>query len=140
LDNWLVTRAYKNHKRDFSRVFVVCSGGQRVVGYYALSSYAIERKDTPIGDAPNPFPAVLMGRLAVDKTCQGMGLGQSLLRDALLRVLSARQDIGIKVIVVHALNEKVAKFYKQLGFQELGKARLELFITVSDLEETFARL
>lgn len=141
MDRWLAHRAYKNHKKDFSRVFVVCTEQNRVVAYYALSSYAIERKALPnLEDSPDPIPAVLLGRLAVDSAFQKNGLGSSLVQDALLRILSAKQNIGIKAIIVHALNDKAAKFYKTLGFEDLGRARLELFITVADLEETFANL
>lgn len=138
LDDWLVQRAYLNHTKGFSKVFVICNDNTEVVGYYALSSYAIERKDAPdIRQAPNPIPAVLLGRLAVDQKYQGQGIGQDLMQDALKRIISAKENIGIKAIVVHALNEKVALYYKTLGFEEMPKSKLELFITVSDLEETF---
>lgn len=138
MDDWLKKRALKNHHNDYSRVFVVTTDESRVIGYYALSAYTIEKENSlNMRDAPNPVPAVLLGRLAVDNDFQGVGLGTSLLQDALHRILSAKQDIALKVIVVHALNAKVAGYYQQLGFRSLKSDGLELFITVADLEETY---
>lgn len=141
LDDWLVKRALKNQQNNYSNVFVITTDNHKVIGYYALSSYAIARENiVDMRSAPDPVPAVLLGRLAVDKNYQGHGLGEGLLRDALNRIISAKQDIAIKVIVVHALNERVVGYYQQLGFEKLSSDSLTLYITVSDLEETYKTL
>lgn len=138
MDDWLKKRALKNHQNDFSSVFVTTTDDEFVIGYYALSSYAVTRQNIPdMRNAPDPVPAVLLGRLAVDKKFQGRGLGQSLLQDALNRIISAKQDMAIKIIVVHALNEQVFGYYQQQGFEPLTSDKLTLYITVADLIETY---
>src|SRR5438552_1513815 len=66
---------------------------------------------------PDPIPVVVLGRLAIDTTQQGRGLGRGLFRDAGLRVLQAADTIGIRGILVHAISEDAHKFYVALGFE-----------------------
>lgn len=65
---------------------------------------------------PDPIPVMLMGRLAVDKAWQGNGVGRGLLRDAILRTLSAAEIAGIRALLVHALDDDAANFYARNGF------------------------
>lgn len=65
---------------------------------------------------PDPVPVMLLGRLAVDLTAQGMGLGRALLKDAILRTLNAAEISGMRALLVHALEEKAAAFYRHNGF------------------------
>lgn len=59
---------------------------------------------------PDPIPVVILGRLAIDRTYQGAGLGRALVRDAGLRVIQAADAIGIRGMVVHALSESAKDF------------------------------
>jgi GNAT superfamily N-acetyltransferase len=87
LDDWLRKRARGNHAEGGSRVYVTCDkdgAGKRVAGYYALASGSISPELAPGGfrrNMPNPIPAVILGRLAVDKSWQGKGVGRSLMQD-----------------------------------------------------------
>lgn len=65
---------------------------------------------------PDPVPAIVLGRLAVDKASQNGGLGADLLHDAVLRALRAAREIGARVILCEALNERAKRFYLQHGF------------------------
>ena len=65
---------------------------------------------------PDPIPVMVLGRLAIDTNWQGKGLGKALLQDAVLRTLQAAQIAGIRAIVVHAMHEKAAAFYRKCGF------------------------
>jgi GNAT superfamily N-acetyltransferase len=62
------------------------------------------------------IPFMVLGRLAVDQAWQGKGLGMALLWDAVLRTLQAAEIAGIRAILVHALHEKAASFYRHAGF------------------------
>ena len=118
LDDWLGQRAAKNESSGASRTYVVCEGA-RVVGYYCLSSGSVEYREAPgkVGrNMPDPIPVMLMGRLAIDKTQQGKGLGKALLKDALLRTLKAAEIVGMRALLVHALDEEAARFYRHNGF------------------------
>jgi len=118
LDDWLRQRALKNQSSDASRTYVVCEG-TCVVGYYCISAGSVAQKGAPRKikrNMPDPIPVMVIGRLAVDKTAQGNGLGQALLRDAILRTLGVSQVAGIKALLVHALDEEAAAFYHKYDF------------------------
>jgi len=64
---------------------------------------------------PDALPVVVLGRLAVDRRHQG--LGRALVADALRRSLAARRLIGARALLVHAIDEQAAAFYRSLGFR-----------------------
>ena len=118
LDNWLRQRAERNERSGASRTYVVCEDAH-VVGYYCLASGSVESRNAPgrvRRNMPDPIPVMLMGRLAVDKTKQGTGLGRALLKDAILRTLKAADIAGIRALLVHALDQQAANFYLHNGF------------------------
>jgi len=120
LDTWLTNRAMTNHLTGVSRTYVA-TDGDRVVGYYCLSSAAMGLKEAPRSmrhGMPDPLPMVLMGRLAVDTRYKGQGLGRALLFDAVQRAESAADIIGVRGVMVHALHETAKSFYLRHGFKE----------------------
>ena len=132
LDRWLRDRAVVNESSRASRSYVVCSGG-RVVGYYSLAAASVVHSDAPGSvrrNMPDPVPAMLLGRLAVDRQWQGRGLGEDLVRDAILRTLKAARIAGMRAIVVHAIDERAAAFYRRLGFQASPRNPLFLALTL----------
>jgi GNAT superfamily N-acetyltransferase len=104
-----------------SRTVVVCSEeGNTVIAYACLSAGAIVLAEVPGAlrrNMPDPLPVVVLGRLAVDRRHQGQGLGQALVADALRRSLAARRLIGARALLVHAIDEQAAAFYRSLGFR-----------------------
>ena len=119
LDNWLTQRALKNEANNSTRTFVVCNG-DNVVGYYSLAAGSVMRDHATSKlqrNSPDPIPVIILCRLAVQSGLQGRGIGRSLVRDALLRSIRAAEDIGVRAILVHALDGKVVKFYLDLGFE-----------------------
>src|SRR5690349_17453634 len=98
-----------------ARTFVVHDDEQdRVVGYHALTAASIERSEATSraakGMPRHPIPAALLARLAVDQSVQGRGLGAWLLRDAMLRTLSAADALAIRVLLVHAIDDQAKSF------------------------------
>jgi GNAT superfamily N-acetyltransferase len=135
LDHWLKHRARGNQASGASRVYVVCRG-DIVVGYYALAAGAIERDEAPSKvrrNMPSPVPVIVLGRLAVDNREQGNGIGAALLRDALLRALSASREIGAAAVLVHALNDRAKAFYLEHGFVESPIEPLVLMLRIKDI-------
>jgi predicted N-acetyltransferase YhbS len=61
---------------------------------------------------PDPVPAALLGRLAIDHAWQGRGLGSALPRDAVLRVVGAAETIGVRALLVHAISDEAKGFYE----------------------------
>lgn len=118
LDEWLTRRALKNQTIGASRTYVV-TDSQRVVGYYALAAGSVLAQVAPgviRRNMPEPIPVMVLGRLAVDQQWQGQGLGKALLRNAIFRTLQAAEIAGIRAILVHALHEQAATFYRKAGF------------------------
>lgn len=66
---------------------------------------------------PDPIPVIVLARLAVDRRAQGGKLGAALLRDAVHRVVAASETVGIRALLVHALNDRAKQFYEHYGFQ-----------------------
>lgn len=136
LDRYLTDRALTNHLADLARCYVCVDGeSNRVVGFYTLSAVAVEHADLPgrgRRHAPNPVPAVLLGRLAVDRKAQGTGLGRLLVRDAILSTLAAADRIGVRLLIVHALHEQATAFYSTLGFRPSPTDPLHLYLLLSD--------
>ncbi|UYM15871.1 GNAT family N-acetyltransferase [Endozoicomonas euniceicola] len=119
LTEWLKKTALKNQSANASRTFVVCKG-DRVVGYYALSSGSIERMQTPKSLArnmPDPIPVTVLGRLGIDQEHQGVRIGSGLLKDAMMRTLVVSQHVGVKAMLVHAISGEARQFYFQYGFK-----------------------
>jgi GNAT superfamily N-acetyltransferase len=81
---------------------------------------------------PDLVPAMVLGRLAVDKAHQGQGLGTGLLRDALLRTMQAADIAGIRAILVHAISESVKRFYEGYGFVASPLDPMTVMITVAE--------
>lgn len=136
LDRYLADRALTNHISDIARCYVCMDGDtDRIVGFYTLSAVAVEHANLPgrvRRNAPNPVPAVLLGRLAVDRKAQGAGLGRLLVRDAILSTLAAADRIGVRILLVHALHEQAAAFYEALGFKLSPTDPLHLYLPLSD--------
>lgn len=132
LDDWLRRRALQNEESGASRAYVVCMG-RKVVGYYALAVGAVAHVVAPgriRRNMPDPVPAMVLGRLAVDQSAQGQNIGQGLLRDAILRTIQAAVIAGIRAILVHAISERAKQFYLKSGFSPSPLDPMTLMITV----------
>jgi GNAT superfamily N-acetyltransferase len=136
LNDWLKQRAAQNQANGASRTFVAC-GGARVMAYYALASSALAPAQAPgrfRRNMPDPIPVVVVGRLAVDKTLHGSGLGRGLFQDAARRVIHAAEAIGIRGMLVHALSGEARAFYLRLGLSESPLDPMTLMVTIADLQ------
>lgn len=136
LDEWLRKRALKNSSSGGSRCFVICQG-KIVIGYYSLSSGAVAHEVAPKAmrrNMPDPLPAMLLGRLAVDRQYHNQGLGSALLRDAMLRTLSISQEIGVALMFVHALHDQAKQFYLSRGFVPSPLQPMTLMMTVATIQ------
>ncbi|HXP73142.1 MAG TPA: GNAT family N-acetyltransferase [Stellaceae bacterium] len=136
LDTWLKTRALSNQEKGFTVVMVVHDGG-RVVGYYGLAPTAVVPSAMPrsvkTGQPPNPIPCLLLGQLATDEAWAGQGIGTSLLRHALIRCVAGARLIGGRALVVNALDEGAAEFWRRRGFLPSKDDPLTLFRSLSDV-------
>ena len=131
LNVWLKRHALKNEGRT-SRTYVVAQG-TRVVGFYALAAGGVTRDTPPRSvrhDSPSTVPLVVLGRLATDQTFEGRGIGSGMLRDAIARTLRSAGEIGVRGLVVHALDDDATKFYLRYGFVPCPVGERTLFLAV----------
>jgi GNAT superfamily N-acetyltransferase len=135
LNRWLEQQASQFEKRDLARTYVAHRDKESVVlGYYALSNHRVSFEALPEDEAKGlpriDIPVILLGRLAVDRSAQGQGLGALLLIDALRRVSHIADQVGIRAVEVDALDESARQFYLKFGFVALRDDPLHLFLSM----------
>jgi predicted N-acetyltransferase YhbS len=121
LNLWLARRALSALAERTANTFVVCRA-KRVVGYYSLATASIAHADSTSSlrrNTPDPVPAMILARLAVDRSERGHRIGRHLLQDAMRRTLLAARHVAARTLLVHALNAGVANYYRKLGFVDL---------------------
>ena len=133
LNDWIKRRASQHEKRDLARTYVaVDRETSAVLGYYALSSHRVRYDSLPSDQSKGlprtDIPVVLLGKLAVDRTAQGQGLGALLLLDALCRSERLASQIGIRAVEVHAIDARARSFYLKYGFTSLEDDPHHLFL------------
>lgn len=138
---WLVRHALQAHQSGTSRVYVVSAEadeGQKVVGYYAVAAGSVAPATAPQrlaqGAGRYHQPVVILTRLGVDLSCQGLGLGKALVVDALRRVAAASEVIGVRALLIHFENDTARDFYLRLAkFDASPTDPLHLFLLIKDL-------
>jgi GNAT superfamily N-acetyltransferase len=135
LNEWLKKTAKQNQEKNLSRTFVAIlpSDPHRIVGYYALAATSVETAGMSGKKLPRNVSAVLLARLAVDKNNKGQGLGEYLLMHALDAVVSTAETVGVQCVVVEAIDDEAANFYKKYGFAPLTNEPLTLFLPVATI-------
>jgi GNAT superfamily N-acetyltransferase len=136
LDRWLIRYAGQNQRRDAARTFVASTTDEAVYGYYTLLAGQLDHQaataEASKGLAPRfPIPVAILARLAVDGDRHREGIGAALLNDALVRVVRASEQVGVRAVVVHAADENAAGFYERFGFSALSTAPRTLMITLA---------
>jgi len=83
-------------------------------------------------NTPEPIPAILLARLAVDRKEQGQGVGAALLRDAVVRTVEAAEQVDVRILLVHALNDTARDFHQRYEFDVSPSDSLHLFLLIED--------
>ena len=133
LDRYLSRQAGQDVRRRIARVFVcTAGGGDAVLGFYTLSALSIELSSLPeelSRKLPrHPVPCVLLGRLAVDRSAHGRGVGRMLLADAVRRAVAAGETVAMHAMIVDAANDSAKRFYEGFGFMPLADRPMRLFL------------
>ncbi|GAA4349301.1 GNAT family N-acetyltransferase [Variovorax defluvii] len=140
LDRYLRELASQDVRRDVARVFVaVQEGSSAACGFYSLGASSFRREKLPAAQAKRlphyPVPAALLGRLAVDGSMQGQGLGAFLLMDALHRVLLASQTLAVHAMVVEARDDSAAAFCGKYGLVPFVDDARHLMLPMATLRQ-----
>ena len=133
--NEYARQAHKQAKSRNAVIYVTCENGTNLVkGFYTLSNGSVARNEPPKSMqrfSMSEIPVTILGRLGVDKGYQGQGVGLDLLKDAIERSIKASELIASRAVLVHALDQGLADFYKKhAGFQESTVSPLTLFMSL----------
>jgi GNAT superfamily N-acetyltransferase len=134
LDEWLHRHA-RNAAGQGTRTYVLLAEpGNEVVGYFAIAPHLLGRGEAPkniVRGAPERIPAILLAKLALDARLHGRGLGGDLLVHALSTITAAARTAGGRIVVVEAIDEAAAAFYRVHDFREVPGNPLRLVMKLS---------
>ncbi|MFT3877179.1 MAG: GNAT family N-acetyltransferase [Propioniciclava sp.] len=137
LADWLRLRAPRFHAEDLCRVWILSpeDRNDKVLGFYTLSGHLVEigsiarreryndRDNGSMIGAMGRAPAQLLGKFALDTTCQGKGLSKLLMACSYATYLAGAEQAGSKYLVVEARGARVIEFYESLGFVRSSQVR-----------------
>ncbi len=137
LDEWLRKSARDSDGRNLTRTYVWHSGDGIVLAYYTLMPYLIERDTLTTKQArglPDRISGYLIARLALRRDIHGQGLGSQLLASALTRAAISVRDLGGRYVVVDAIDDNAASFYRHHGFEAIPDRPDRLVLPTKALE------
>lgn len=142
LNRYLQRYALQNQQAGASQTYLGLAGDV-VIGYHTLSVGEVKYEGAPArltkGLARHPVPVMLLARLAVDRRWQGQRVGESLLKDAMLRTLRAADIAGIRAFAVHAKDENAKRFYERFDFVPSPTDPMHLFVLLKDVRKIVQR-
>ncbi|MBF0621294.1 MAG: GNAT family N-acetyltransferase [Magnetococcales bacterium] len=136
LDEYLKKFALQHSKKDISKPYVILTkdGPARICGYYTISTAHVMRDQLPENEqkglSGHPVPVIRIGRLAVDRTMQGQGIGSDLLTDAMNKAMQIADMVGVRAVIVDAKDESAKAFYAGFGFVALKDTPLNLYMSL----------
>ena len=142
LDQYLRNQAGQAAGKNLAAVFILTPDGEKIAGYYTLSSYVVKLDEIPEEIAKKltrmqEIPATLLGRLARSIEFRGQGIGEILLVDALKRALQNSAHVASWAVIVDAKDEQAAGFYKHCGFVPFPSKTNRLFLPMSSVHKMF---
>lgn len=139
LDRWLIDHASASQKADLARTYVVLDGGL-VAAYVSLTTGSIRPAAAPKryarGMPRYPIPTILIARLAVDRRHQRQRLGSRLLAEALRLAVAASDTAAARLVVVDAIDDQAAAFYRRWGFIDVPESPNRLFRKIGDIRKS----
>jgi GNAT superfamily N-acetyltransferase len=144
LNDFLQRHARKSHEKGGAKTFLAMDGADdtKILGFYSLSPASIAYERTPEvvkrGLARHEVPVFRLGRLAVDKSVQGQGMGGQLLLTAGRRCLYVAAEAGGVALLIDAKNERVVKWYASYGAVLPLDAPLSLLLPFKTIHSALA--
>jgi GNAT superfamily N-acetyltransferase len=145
LNDYLARHARQNDKGSVSRTYVMIGTANpaKVLGYYTLSPISVDAARVPERARPGSgrydVAGFLLGRLAVDLSLQGQGLGGQLMFAAARRCVRAAEDVGGTALMIDAKNERACDWYRAYGAVTLIDSPLSLVLPLSEVANWLAK-
>ena len=146
LDEWLRRYAGQNRRRDTAATWVIADANNVVVAYASIAMTGIDRSAAPgvlAKGSPDPVPALLLGRLAVDHRHSRLGIGTALVTHVLATVVELNQKAACRAVVVTALTDRARTWWERLGFHPFDPDepdQLDLYLLTTEIDTTLRRL
>jgi GNAT superfamily N-acetyltransferase len=146
LDEWLRRYAGQSRRRDTAATWVIADANDVIVAYASVAMTSIDRSAAPevlAKGAPDPVPALLLGRLAVDHRYSSLGIGTMLAAHVLATAVELNQKAACRAVVVTALSKSARTWWERLGFHPFDpndRDQLDLDLLTGDIEVTLRRL
>jgi GNAT superfamily N-acetyltransferase len=139
LDRWLIDHALASQKADLARTYVVLDGSS-VAAYVSLTTGSIRPEAAPKryarGMPRYPIPTILIARLAVDRRYRRQRLGSRLLAEALRLAVAASDTAAARLVLVDAIENQAAAFYRHWGFIDVPENPNRLFRKINDIRHS----
>lgn len=141
LNEYLGRYARQNHESGGAKTFVAVSPAEpvRVLGFYSISPGAIEFARVPANLSKKlgryDVPVFRLGRLAVDRSMQGQGLGGDLLLASGERALAVASQVGGVALAIDAKDDKAVRWYERFGALPLPDDPLKLILPLGTVAE-----
>jgi GNAT superfamily N-acetyltransferase len=145
LDEWLRRYAGQNRRRDTAATWVITDAHYVVAAYASVAMTGIDRSAGPDAlakSAPDPIPALLLGRLAVDRRYTSLGVGTALALHVLATAVELNERAACRAVVVTALNAAARTWWERLGFCPFDpdeSEQLDLYLPTSQIQATLRR-
>ena len=145
LDEWLRRYAGQNRRRDTAATWVIADAQDVVVAYASISMTGIDRSAAPeivAEGASDPVPALLLGRLAVDRRYAGRGIGTTLAAHVLATAVELNKKAACRPVVVTALNANARSWWERLGFHAFDPSdpdQLDLYLLTAEIDATLRK-
>lgn len=135
LDEWFMKHSKLASGSGSAKTYVVVDDAIPVA-YYSLTVGQVGQSEVPkrvtIGMGKHNIPVIILARMAVIKDYQGRGIGRGMLQDAIRRSLMVANEVGVRAIITHPIDEKAESFYKCFGFAESPIREKQLVLLLKD--------
>jgi len=134
LNEYIQKNMRKHDNKNISKSFIYTDGNGAIVGYYTITIAMVDFANIPTRISTtqkyptHQLPVISLARLAIDKKYQGQKFGSLLLAEVIAKALSAVKTVGGVCLVVEALHERAAAFYRAYGFESSPSDPLHLYL------------
>jgi GNAT superfamily N-acetyltransferase len=146
LDEWLRRYAGQHRRRDTAATWVITDVNNVVVAYASVAMTGIDRSAAPevvAKGTPDPVPALLLGRLAVDHRYSSLGIGTILAAHVLATAVELNEKAACRAVVVTALTARASTWWERLGFHPFDAGdpdQLDRYLLTSEINVTLRRV
>lgn len=141
INDYLKKYACQNKDTNIAYPYALTDNSGEVYGFFTLSTAQVYREGLPESEVKGlpryPIPAIRIGQMGLDKDYQGKGIGRELLVEALIKSYQISQNIGARIVIVDAINNQVAKFYRKFGFIQYQDDPEKLFISMDTIKKLY---